>query len=148
MTTTISIDRVGGTPADVSISKLSEASFAAQGTEVVPGGYKTIYTIASGDQAHPTTLVVQSKLDPKGNGGKGTRSALFALNSWARVDVDGTVESIEPVSSVLSINVPMNTQLEVADLRDMLENLYSATYATLDTKEPENFAWHPFASSA
>jgi len=139
MTTTNTIDRVGGSASDISILKLSEAIFDEKATEVLkPFGSKTTYTLSSGDSRYPTTIVVQVKPDNSGNGGKGVRNCLLALNTFARTETDGLIDQIDPISVVLSASIPMNAALDAADLHDILEDLFSLTYSTVTTKEGDN----------
>lgn len=139
MATVVSIDRAGGTPADVSIDKLDEATFQLLSTDVLPNGAtRSTYTVASGDPRYPTTITIQTKLDKNGNKGRGVQSATFALNSWARVEVDSVISDIAPINAALSINIPVGVALEIADIRQYIENLYALTYATLSTNEPVN----------
>jgi len=135
--TTYSIDQMSGTPADYSMQKISEASFAKKRTEVIPGGQKTIYVLATSDDGHEVSLVIQSKLDKNGNGGRGVRTSLIALNSWARTVVTDKPDVVDPISTVLTINLPVGAGVEVADLRSMVEVLYSSTYSTLTSKLPD-----------
>jgi len=136
MTTTNSLDRIGGTATDVSVLKLTEADLLHVQTDALPnGGAKSIYTMNSGDPRYPTTVVAQVKPDPRGNAGKGVRSCLLALNTWARTETDGIVDIISPISAVLSFSIPMDVAIDIADLHDMVEDLFSLTYSTITSKE-------------
>lgn len=138
MTTTYPILRVGGTATDVSILKLSEALFTLVKEEVIsPLITKSTYTIASGDQSTPTTVVVQCKKDPKGNGGRGVISTTFAFNTFVQRFDDSVLVYSEPVSAVLAVNLPANVPMVASTIVDMLENLYSLWYTTITTKEPD-----------
>jgi len=138
MTTTYSIDAMSGTGADVSMEKLADASFAEQITEVIPNGQRTTYLLPTSDDKHQVRLVIQSKLDKNGNGGQGVRTALIALNSWVRVQNTDQKDELSPISTVLTINFPIGTGLPAAFVRSQLEILYSTTFSTLTTKEPDN----------
>lgn len=139
MATVYSIDHVGGTEADVSVAKLSETSFRDKGTEVLPNGARrTTATIAEGDDIHRATVVSQTIDNPKGLGGKGQRSFTLSFNTWARVTVDDVLSDIQPVSLMLAVNLPSSVSVEIADVRQALENLYGLTYTTLTVKEPDN----------
>jgi len=139
MTTTNSIDRVGGTATDISVKKMAEADLKQVRTEALsPSGARTTYTMATGDDRYPTTVVVQAKPDYNGNKGKGVRSCLMAINTFARTETDGVIDVIEPLSAVLSFSIPMNVAIDVADLHDLLENLFSLGYETVTTKEGDD----------
>jgi len=140
MSLTYTIDRIGGTPADVSVEALTQADFVLVRTETVPNGTRSTYAVASGDPSHPTTLVIQSTMNPKGNGGQGVRSATFALNSWSRVaSSDASVADVlSPVSAVIAFNLPADIPLEIADVRNLVQNLYALTWSTLTSKVPDN----------
>lgn len=138
MATVYDILRLGGTPADYSMSKLDESTLKLKSSDPVPGGQKTTYIVATDDQTHPTTFVIQAKADPKGQGGKGVNALMIALNSWARMTIDGVVSDVQPISCVLTINMPASLPVETADVRLLMENCYSLTYASLNAKIPES----------
>jgi len=137
MTVTLAIDRTGGTPADVSVPKIAEADFMRLGTEMLPNGSRTTYTVATGDTTYPTKIVVQTKLDPNGNGGSGQKSATISIQTWARATDDVTGEVlVKPCNSMLAVNLPADLPVEVEDVLALIENVFSLTYATLSTKVP------------
>lgn len=140
MTTTNTIDRVGGTASDISILKIDEAIVEELATEVLktPVGARTTFNVNSGDPRYPTSIVAQVKPDPKGNGGGGIRNCLLAINTFARTETDGVIDKIRPISVVLSASIPMDAAVDVADLHDLLENLFSLTYTTVTTKEGDD----------
>jgi hypothetical protein len=139
MATVNSIDRTGGSASDVSILKLAESDFVESQNEALPeGGSRTTYKISTGDSRYPSTVVVQVKPNSKGNGGKGVRACLLALNTWARSETDGIIDVIEPINAVLSFSVPMNVPLDVADIHDLYENLISLGYETVTAKEGDD----------
>jgi len=142
MTTVFSIDRTGGgSDLAININKLADALFAKVGTEAVKNGFKTTYSIASGDQRYPSTVVVQAKLglDPL-TGTPNTRNCLIAFNSWARTEVDGVLSDIKPISAVLTLNVPATIQFEDADVWMMVENLLAVLLITVSAGEPVSLA--------
>lgn len=139
MTTTNSIDRVGGTAADVSIYKLDESSFKKQSSETMPNGaIRQTYTVATGDPRYETIITIQTRLDPRGNGGAGLRSATISISTWARTETDGALDKIEPVNVMIAVNLPRGTSLDVADVRLLLQNVYALTYGSVDTKVENN----------
>lgn len=137
MTTTYTLDRVGGVAADYAMKKLSEADFSRQKTEPTDSGQKTTYTVASGDGNLPTTVVINSKLSPNAFNGAGQRSSTIALNSFARASDGVNADKTAAISCALHINVPTSLPVEVDDIRDMIENLFAITYDTLTAKEPD-----------
>jgi hypothetical protein len=139
MTVTYTIRQVGGTYADYTMPKLSESSFIeTQIVDLPNGGSRRTYKIGSGDNTTPATFVVQSKPNENGNGGTGTNNVLIAFNTYADATDSVTGEILtSPISAVLTINVPLTFPIEVADLRNLVENLYAFTYDTLTSKVPD-----------
>lgn len=137
MTHTLSIDRVGGTPADVSIVQLDRTYFDKVGIATYDpktGTGKCTYTIASGDRLYPSTVVVSNTLAP--NGAEGAqRHVTIDFNTWARdVDNDGLVkEKVQPIHARIQWDVP-SIAVDVGDVQDMLANAFTLLYTTLTSK--------------
>lgn len=135
---TASIDRIGGSAVDYSIKEFDESTFAKLPPEVLPsGGVRQAYSIATGDGNKPTIASFATKNDRAGNAGKGVRTTTVGLSSYARYVDDASVTTTEPITGALHLNVPTNIPIDEADLRDFCENLYSLTYSTLTSKEPD-----------
>lgn len=139
MTTTNSIDNVGGTDSAVNIKKIDESTLHQVITEAMSNGAtRTTYKIATGDPLFPLTVGVQHKLDPKGLGGHGQRSTSFTINTWARSVTDTDDPIVGAVNAMLVVNLPADVPMDVDDVRILLENLYSLTYASVTSSEPES----------
>lgn len=135
---TASIDRVGGTAVDYSIQEFDESTFVRLPDEALAsGGVRSSYSIATGDGNKPTIISFTTKSDRNGNAGKGVRTLTIGLSSYARYVDDASVTFTEPITMALHMNVPTNIPVEEADLRVMAENLYSLSYSTLTSKEPD-----------
>jgi hypothetical protein len=139
MTVVYTIRQVGGTYADYTMPKLSEASFIeTQSVDLPEGGSRHTYKIGAGDNTTPAYFTVQSKPSKNGNGGTGTNTVLVSFTTYADAtdSVTGVVLT-QPISVALSITIPTAFPVEVADLRNMVENLYAFTYDTLTSKVPD-----------
>lgn len=134
MTITTSILRTGGTSSSVNVYKLDDATFSQVDTEDVKGGKRTVMKIASGDAAHETTIVAQQK---QGND-KLTRAVLLAMNTWAEQTDDVTnVTTYRPISAVITLNVPIDIEVNSAQLIVLLENVFSLAYDSVAAGVPD-----------
>jgi hypothetical protein len=135
MSLTYTIDHAVATVEDVSVEVADKASLALQSTiEDTAGGVVSTYVINAGDPTYPATVVYRSALVlPKGK--PPYRRASVTLNSWARVADSVTgLDKLSPIQATISINIPQEFPVELADLNVFLGNLYSFTYPSVSTK--------------
>lgn len=137
MTHTLSVLRVGGSGADVSIKQLDRTYFGKVGLATYDpksGTGKCTYTIASGDRLFPSTVVVTNVLAPSG-AESAQRHVTIDFNTWALdVDDSGVLPTkAQPIHARIQYDVP-NIAVEVGDVQDMLANAFTLMYTTLTSK--------------
>jgi hypothetical protein len=137
MAITYSIDRVSTNVADVAVPQLAQSTFSLVSTtrDAAAGTSESIYSVPTGDPLYPTTIVVRFAKNPKDR--NGTRRLTLAINTFAReVDSVSGVETVNPISAALSLQVPAAT-VEAADLAALIGNLYGLSFNTLTAKVPD-----------
>lgn len=134
MTITLSIDGVGGTPADVAVKEPVRTNFKEVSQQATAsGGFVTTYVDTTSPSSAPRTLVVRSNLD-----GSKVRHSSLTLNTWARSVDSGTgLVLLEPISFVLAVNHSAKIDIEAGDINDAIMNLYGFTFLTLTSKVPD-----------
>jgi hypothetical protein len=135
MSITYSIDHLLTSVEDVSVEVADKASFALVRTlqDEKTGEVSSVYSLPSGDPTYPATVTYRSALNSRAAGN--LRRISCTLNTWARsVDSVSGEEVILPISGTISLNVPQGVQVEVADLDDMIGNLFSFMYVSVTTK--------------
>lgn len=140
MTLTYSIDHALTSVEDVSVEVADKASLVHQATKVDPktGAIEAVYVIANGDTTHRAFVTYRvSDETRKDSFGSvyNIRRFSITLNTWAVRDdsVAGTSER-KPLTASISFNVPTDFVVEVADLDDVLGNLFSFAYLSVTTK--------------
>lgn len=135
MSLAYTIDHAVATVEDVSVQVADKASLALQSTsDDGAGGVSSVYVINSGDPTYPATVAYRSTLvAPKGK--PSYRRISVTLNSWARRSDSVTgIDALAPIQSTISVNVPQDFSVEVADLNEFMGNLYSFTYPSVTSK--------------
>lgn len=89
----------------------------------------TEYTLNSGDSAYPATVTYRNVTRAKG--GDAVRRFSLTFQTWATEteSVTGEVRR-KPVSAQINFSLPVSFSVELADLDDMLGNLFSFMYAS------------------
>jgi len=135
MTITYSIDHLVTSVEDVSVEVAAKSEMTLQSSDIDPktGETVSIYVLASGDNAYPSTVTYRSGVQNRS--GNQVRRISITFNSWAVVaDSVSGVDTRKPISGTVSFVVPADSTTEVADMDDMLGNLFSFCYASVTTK--------------
>lgn len=139
MSTTYSIDRIGGTPADVSVPILDKSTLKPVSLDtpsVSANEISSTYTIESGDQSLPTYVKVATALDISKLGKSGLIRSYWDLSSYARASDGVNPDDVAPISARTTILVPGGLVVEAADISTLLLNLFSLSFTSLSSKVP------------
>lgn len=132
MSTTYSIDHVvpSTTVESVNVEVAAKSELTHRSTSVVNGETVAEYVLASGDINYPATVTYRSGLQTRKAGNKRRISVTFS--TWAAATDSGTgLVSREEISSTISFLVPAAFTLELADIDDLLGNMFSFMYPSV-----------------
>jgi len=135
MSLTYTIDHAVSTVEDVSVQVANKAALALIKTaDDGNGGVTSEYAINTGDPTYPAMVTYRSAVvTPKGK--PSYRRISVTMSSWARVADSVTgLDKVAPIQGTISVNVPLDFSVEVADLNEFVGNLYSFTYPSVTTK--------------
>jgi hypothetical protein len=135
MTVTNDIDHIVATLEDVSIETADKSAMTLHRTEndEKTGENSSVYILPSGDITYPATVTYRSSLNKRG--GAPTRRISVTLSTWARSTDSVTGEVIvKPMSGTISMNIPTEIQVDLADVMQFLGNLFSFCYLSVTTK--------------
>jgi len=135
MTITYSIDHLVTSVEDVSIevAAKSEMSLVSTSTDPTTGQVVAKYRLASGDDVYPSFVSYRSVIQDRKTGS--IRLVSVTFDTWATADnsVSGLTTK-KPISAVVSFNLPADMTVEVADMDDLIGNLFSFLYPSVTTK--------------
>jgi len=133
MTVSYSLDHiVGGTTESVTVEVAEKSAASLVSTIVDPksGEVSSTYVLSSGDPSFPATVTYRSALNKRGD--KSIRRISCTLSTWATSEDSVTGDILkENILGTISFNVPQAMQIELADLDDMLGNLFSYMYPSV-----------------
>jgi len=133
MSLSYSLDHVPTSVEDVSVEVAPKSEMTLQGTDTVNGVLTSAYRLASGDNAFPADVTYRSEIQNRGGAQVHRISMTFA--TWAvKTDSVSGVETRAPINLTLSINMPADMTVEVADLDDLIGNGFSFMYPSVTTK--------------
>lgn len=134
MTHTYSLDHVASATESVNVETAAKSEMTLQSTDVDPksGDVVSTYTLASGDSQYPAYVVY--RIGSQNRGGNPVRRASMTFSTWAVDDnsVDGTAIR-KPISGTISLLIPADITVELADMDDFIGNLFSFLYASVST---------------
>lgn len=135
MTITYSIDHLSTSVEDVSVEVAAKSEMTLQSTTTDPktGEVVSTYVLASGDNSYPANVTYRVALQKRSDGMIRRLSVTFSTWATSADDVTG-VTTKKPLSGTISFNVPADMTIEVADMDDMLGNLFSFAYLSVTTK--------------
>jgi hypothetical protein len=135
MSLTYSIDHISTSVEDVSVEVSEKSVMISPSTSTDPktGVTKSVYTLGSGDNAYPSTVTYRNVI--KNTAGGPRREFSITFDTWAVVSnsVSG-VDTRKPISGTVAFTAPADYTVEVADLDDMLGNLFSFCYLSVTAK--------------
>lgn len=133
MTITYSLDHVtsGSTESVlVEIAEKSAVSLIRTAEDPKTNEVSSTYVLPSGDSSYPATVTYRSALNGKVD--KLVRRISCTFSTWATKDDDVTGEIKKSIISVtMSFNIPQDVQIEVADLDDLMGNLFSFMFPSV-----------------
>lgn len=134
MSISFAIPSIGGSGADVTVYQLDQSDLALLSLGARNGRKYADYIVSGSDPAHPVTVSVEV-IDPTKT--NKMRVWTLRLSAWATAteSITGLV-TYRPVNVSMEISTPADLAVEVADLIQMVENLYGLSFKTLDTKVP------------
>jgi hypothetical protein len=135
MTITYSIDHLNTSVEDVSVEVAAKSEMTLQSTDVDPktGEVVSTYVLASGDNSYPAIVTYRSSVQNRANGAIRRMSMTFSTWATAADSITG-IDIKKPLLGTVSFNVPADMTIEVADMDDMIGNLFSFCYASVTTK--------------
>lgn len=135
MSLSYSIDHISTSVEDVSVevAAKSELTLRQVSTDPKTGEISAEYVLASGDDNFPATVTYRTVLQRRQ--GALNRRISMTFQTWATVSNSVTGEDEKkPISSTISMILPPEMTLELADLDDLLGNTFSFMYASVTTK--------------
>lgn len=135
MTITYSIDHVSTSVEDVSVETAAKSEMTLQSTttDQKTGNVTSTYVLASGDDAYKAFVTYTSSIQNRASGAIRRLSMLFSTWATASNSISG-IDTKKPISVQISIQLPSDMTIELADLDKLLGNAYSFTYEDVTTK--------------
>jgi hypothetical protein len=135
MSLSYSIDHLSTSIEDVSIEVAAKSEMTLQGTGPDPktGDQVSTYVLASGDNSFPATVVYRAGVQTRA--GSPIRRISMTFGTWAtKADSVTGVDVKLPLVATVSFNIPADMTVEVADMDDLIGNLFSFLYLSVTTK--------------
>jgi len=135
MSITYSIDHVPTSVEDVSVevAAKSEMTLRQVSTDPKTGEISAEYVLASGDDNYPATITYRTVLQRRNSALKRRISMTFQTWATASNSVSGE-DTKKEISGTVSMILPSEMTLELADLDDFLGNIFSMMYLSVTTK--------------
>jgi len=135
MTITYSIDHISTSVEDVSVEVAAKSEMTLQGTVIdqKTGDVTSTYVLASGDNSYPATVAYRSAVQNRASGAVRRMSMTFSTWATRSDSVAGTDEKL-PLTGSIAFTVPADMTIEVADMDDLVGNLFSFAYLSVTTK--------------
>jgi hypothetical protein len=115
---------------NVEVAAKSEMTLVATDNDAKSGDVVSTYVLASGDTAFPGT--VSYRVGNQSRGGAPVRRISITFSTWA-AETDSVSGAIvrKPANFTVSMNLPADMTLELADINQALGNLFSFLYASV-----------------
>lgn len=132
MTVTYSIDHTPTTTESVNVEVAEKSAFSFVRTTVdeKTGENSSIYVLSSGDATLPATVTFRTALSQNGKGPSRRISVTFSTFARSDDSVTGEVKTY-PINATISVTIPQNVQVELADIGNLLGNLFSLLYPSV-----------------
>lgn len=133
MTITYSIDHLVTTTEAVNVEVADKSNLVLQATSTDPktGELSSTYVIANGDVAFPATVTYRNAVQKRG--ANLVRRLSMSFDTWAvKADSVSGVDERKPINCTISMIVPAEMTIEVADADDLLGNAFSFFYADVN----------------
>jgi len=131
MSHTFSFDHTPSTQESVliEVAPKSELTYRKTTTDPKTGEVAAEYVLASGDDAYPGLVTFRSSVQSRSNGMKRVISVTFS--TWA-VDANSVsgIDTRSQAVGTISLLLPAEFTIELADLMQFVGNLFSFTYAS------------------
>jgi hypothetical protein len=134
MAHTYSIDHLVTSTEAVNIEVADKAGMVLRGTSRLPNGrdgWEAIYGLGSGDSQYPATVTY--RVENQTRQGNPVRRLSMIFNTWAADDDGVSVVIRKPISAEISIVVPADLTIELADLDDLFGNSVSFLYSSVSS---------------
>jgi len=135
MSLTYSIDHVVTSVEDVSVevAPKSELTLRQVTTDPKTGEISAEYVLASGNDNYPAVVTYRTVLQRRNNALK--RRISMTFQTWATTADSVTgIDVKKEISGTMSMILPPDATLELADLDDFLGNVFSYMYLSVTTK--------------
>lgn len=134
MTLTYSIDHLSTSVEDVSVEVAAKSEMTLNGTGPDQSGtMASVYTLASGDNAYPSTVTYRSSVVTRR--GSTVRQISLTFSTWAtKADSVSGLDTKENLIASINLSVPATMTVETADVDDLVGNLFSFLYPSVTTK--------------
>lgn len=133
MTVTVAIEKLGTTAvADVDLVCLPQSSLVLVASDKTPSVTYSEYVFASGSMFYGLTVNIRRAFDPKALNGYGRTNFLFSL-SGVRTVTDSVLGILDehPVDAGIYVNWPGRVVEDVAEFRQILNNVFCLTFDTV-----------------
>jgi hypothetical protein len=132
MSLSYSIDHVVISTESVNVEVAAKSEMTLVSTDVDPksGDVVSTYVLASGDVAYPATVVYRIASQSRASGP--IRRVSLTLNTWA-TETDSVTGGIvrKAINSTISLNIPADLTVELADIMQMIGNTFSFVYPSV-----------------
>jgi hypothetical protein len=135
MSITYSIDHLSTSVEDVSVEVAAKSEMTLMSTTTDPktGVTSSVYSLASGDNAFPATVTYRSSVEKRAVGP--VRKVSMTFSTWAtKSDSVSGIDVKQDVSASVNFIFPASMTIEVADVDDLIGNLFSFLYLSVTTK--------------
>jgi len=135
MSLTYSIDHASTSVEDVSVEIPEKSTMLLSGVTIdsKTGEIVSSYTIPSGDNSYPATVVYRCVLQKRSTGN--VRRISMTFSTWATMaDSVSGLDTKKAISGTISFLVPADMTIEVADMDDFIGNLFGFLYLSVTAK--------------
>lgn len=134
MTISYSLDHVSSSTEVVNVELAAKSEMTLRSTSVDPktGETTSVYVLASGDMNYPATVTYRTAIQNRANGAK--RRISMTFSTWAVQTDSVTGEEVrKEISTSISLLVPGDLTLELADIDDLIGVAFSFMYASVSS---------------
>lgn len=134
MALSYSIDHLSTSVEDVSVEVAPKSEMVLKSTSVKDGKTTSVYQLASGNDVFPAFVTYSTEIQTRKGMGS-VRNIVVEFSTWATMaDSTSGIDTKKPLSAVFVLNLPADMTIEVADLDDLIGNLFSFLYPSVTTK--------------
>lgn len=133
MTISFSIDHTAGSTESVAVEVAEKTNMVLQSTSTDPktGEVVTTYVLSSGDNSYPADVIYRASLQKRSTGM--IRRVSCTFDTWAtKSDSVSGIDTKKPFSGTISVNMPADVTIEVADADKFLGSLFSFLFDHVD----------------